>query len=329
MPDPEDSANSESKQGKSKSKSKGKSKRKPKAALVPRSAGSVAKHDPLQAYSNEVRRYDLLKPEEEYELAVRYTEKGDVEAARRLVTANLRLVVKIAHEYRKAYRNLLDLIQEGNIGLMHAVKKFDPYRGVKLSSYSAWWIRAYILKFILNNWRLVKIGTTQVQRKLFFNLRKEMDRLQAMGIDNPGPKLLAERLDVPEKEVTSMQRRLAASDMSLDSPISGDGEGGATRLDFVSDKADGPDQVVEDEEFSDLLREKLREFGKTLEGRDKEIFELRTVADEPKTLQEIGDMYGITRERARQIERRMMDRLKVYLRQELGDAVDVALGKTD
>ena len=301
---------------------------KAKRALVA-TKGSVAKHDPLQAYINEVRRYDLLKPEEEYELAVRYTEDGDVDAARRLVTANLRLVVKIAHEYRKAYRNLLDLIQEGNIGLMHAVKKFDPYRGVKLSSYSAWWIRAYILKFILNNWRLVKIGTTQVQRKLFFNLRKEMDKLQAMGVEHPGTKLLAERLDVPEREVTNMQRRLAASDMSLDTPVSADESGGATRLDFVPDQAVGPDQQVEDEQFSERLKEKLVQFGKTLEGRDKEIFELRTVADDPKTLQEIGDMYGITRERARQIERRMMDRLKVFLRDELGDAVDVALGRTE
>ena len=212
---------------------------------------------------------------------------------------------------------------------MHAVKKFDPYRGVKLSSYSAWWIRAYILKFILNNWRLVKIGTTQVQRKLFFNLRKEMDRLQAMGIDHPGTKLLAERLDVPEKEVTNMQRRLAASDMSLDTPISAEDSAGATRLDFVPDQTDGPDQQVEDDEFSDKLKQKLVEFGKTLEGRDKEIYELRTVADDPKTLQQIGDMYGITRERARQIERRMMDRLKKFLMEELGDAVDVALGRKD
>ena len=327
--DDENGASGEAKpRAKAKVKAKAEAKPKVKRALVS-TKGSVAKHDPLQAYINEVRRYDLLKPEEEHELAVRYTEDGDVEAARRLVTANLRLVVKIAHEYRKAYRNLLDLIQEGNIGLMHAVKKFDPYRGVKLSSYSAWWIRAYILKFILNNWRLVKIGTTQVQRKLFFNLRKEMDKLQSMGVEHPGTKLLAERLDVPEKEVTNMQRRLAASDMSLDTPISADESGGATRLDFVPDQAVGPDQQVEDEQFSERLKEKLVKFGKTLEGRDKEIFELRTVADDPKTLQEIGDMYDITRERARQIERRMMDRLKVYLREELGDAVDVALGKSD
>ena len=304
-----------------------KPKRKKKtAALAPTRGRAIATYDPLQAYINSIRRYPLISPDEEHRLAVKYGETGDVAAARALVTANLRLVVKIAHEYRKAYRNLLDLIQEGNIGLMHAVKKFDPYRGVKLSSYSAWWIRAYILKFILNNWRLVKIGTTQAQRKLFFNLRKEVDRLKALGIEHPGPKLLAERLDVTEDEVKTMQTRLYSSDLSLDAPLSKDDDGAATRLDFVPATSQGPDEEAEDKEFSVLLRQKVSRFGMTLEGRDKEIFELRTVAAEPQTLQQIGDRYGITRERARQIERRMMDRLRDYLRQELGDAVDVALG---
>lgn len=295
-------------------------------AITPASPRGLVRYDGLQAYINEARRYPLLSPEEEHDLAVRYLETGDIEAARRLVTANLRLVVKIAHEYRKAYRNLLDLVQEGNIGLMHAVKKFDPYRGVKLSSYAAWWIRAYILKFILNNWRMVKIGTTQAQRKIFFNLRKEVERLKAMGIDNPGPKLLAERLDVPEAEVRSMQNRLAGADVSLDAPVRSDDATATSRLDFVTDHEPGPDERAENLEFSQLLQQKLAEFGGTLQGREREIFELRTVANEPLTLQEVGDRYGITRERARQIERRMMDRLRDYLREELGDAVDVALG---
>jgi RNA polymerase sigma-32 factor len=294
-------------------------------ALVPAAARPLARYDPLQIYLNQARAYPLLSPDEEHRLAVRYLETGDLDAARKLVTSNLRLVVKIAHEYRKAYRNLLDLVQEGNVGLMHAVKKFDPYRGVRLSSYAAWWIRAYILKFILANWRLVKIGTTQAQRKLFFNLRKEMDRLEAMGIDDPAPKLLAERLAVPEAEVASMQRRLAGADLSLDAPVREQDSGSASRLDFVADGSAGPDRAVENREFSALLREKLEAFGATLAGRDREIFELRTMADEPLTLQEIGDKYGITRERARQIERRMMDRLRDFLREELGDAVDVAL----
>jgi RNA polymerase sigma-32 factor len=298
----------------------------PSTALIPRGQRSIALLDPLQAYFNEARRYPLLSREEEHELAVRYREEGDLEAARKLVTSNLRLVVKIAHEYRKAYRHLLDLIQEGNIGLMHAVKKFDPYRGVKLSSYAAWWIRAYILKFILNNWRMVKIGTTQSQRKLFFNLRKEVEKLRSMGIDSPEPKLLAERLDVPEHEVRTMQKRLAARDLSLDAPLRGE-EGSATHLDFVSDPGVTPDEEVADRQLGDLVRQKIRVFGHSLDGREREIFELRTIAEEPLTLQEIGDRYGITRERARQLERRMMDRLRDYLRQELGDAVDIHLGR--
>jgi RNA polymerase sigma-32 factor len=289
-------------------------------------ARSLVLFDPLQAYINSARQYPLLTPEQEHELAVQYAKTGDMVAARKLVTSNLRLVVKIAHEYRKAYQNLLDLVQEGNIGLMHAVKKFDPYRGVKLSSYAAWWIRAYILKFILANWRMVKIGTTQAQRKIFFNLRKEMDRLKALGVEDPEPKLLAERLDVPVEEVKSMQRRLAGADVSLDAPLQADESGGASRIDYVSDNAAGPDTQVEEQQFSGLLKQKLATFGETLTGRDREIFELRTIAEEPLTLQEIGDRYGITRERARQIERRMMDRLRDYLRQELGNAVDVALG---
>lgn len=290
---------------------------------------SLAVRDPLQAYINEARRYPLLSREEEHEIAVRYREEGDVDAARQLVTSNLRLVVKIAYEYRKAYRNLLDLVQEGNIGLMHAVKKFDPYRGVKLSSYAAWWIRAYILKFILNNWRLVKIGTTQNQRKLFFNLRKEMERLQQMGVDDPGPKLLAERLDVSEQEVRSMQERLAGGDVSLDAPLRAEDGSSTSRMDFVASADAGPDAQVADQQFSELVQQKIRAFGAKLVGRDREIFDLRTVAAEPLTLQEIGDRYGITRERARQVERRVMDRLRDYLRQELGDSVDVALGTSE
>src|SRR3954462_12582165 len=163
----------------------------------------------MAAYMTEVRQFPLLTPDEEKALATRLVEQGDTTAARKLIEANLRLVVKIAYEYRRAHRNLLDLVQEGNIGLIQAVGKFDPYRGVKLSSYAAFWIRAYILKFILNNWRLVKIGTTQAQRKLFFNLRKERERLEQLGFQ-PTTALLAEKLDVPEKEVIEMERRLAA-----------------------------------------------------------------------------------------------------------------------
>jgi RNA polymerase sigma-32 factor len=286
-------------------------------------SGSLARRDPLAAYMQETRRYPLLTPEEEKALATRLVEHGDSAAARRLVEANLRLVVKIAYEYRRAHRNLLDLVQEGNIGLIQAVSKFDPYRGVKLSSYAAFWIRAYILKFILNNWRLVKIGTTQAQRKLFFNLRKEREKLEQLGFQ-PSTALLAEKLDVTEKEVIEMERRLAAPEASLDAPMGGGGddEGTRTRLDYLPGD-DRPDHAVAQSEFSQLLKGKLEKFAQTLEGREQTIFRERWLTDEPLTLQEIGDRYNVSRERARQLEKRMLDRLKKYLESEMGTAVDI------
>ena len=172
---------------------------------------SLARFDAMQAYLREVQRHPLLTPEQTHELAVRFVKTQDPAAAAQLVTSNLRLVVKIAYEYRRAYKNIMDLVQEGNIGLMQAVKRYDPYRGVKLSSYAAWWIRAYILRFILNNWRLVKLGTTQAQRKLFFNLRKKRAELVAMGID-PTNAEIAKQLNVPESDVADMDVRLQASE---------------------------------------------------------------------------------------------------------------------
>jgi len=301
----------------------------PKAALTrPRERG-LARLDALQQYIDEIRRYNLLSREEEHELAVEYAKTGDVAAARKLITANLRLVVKIAHEYRRAHRNLLDLIQEGNVGLVQAVKKYDPYRGVKLSSYAAWWIRAYMLKFILNNWRLVKIGTTQAQRKLFFNLRKEKEKLEAMGFD-ASSKALAEALDVPEREVIEMEKRLGQGEMSLDAPLARDEDGGRSHLDMLESSGDTrPDVMAEGEEFRSILRNKLAEFEKTLKGREQTIFRERLLNDQPKTLQEIGEAYGISRERARQLEKRLTTKLKAYLQAELGDAVQVAMGLED
>jgi len=290
----------------------------------PRTGRSLARLDPLQLYIQDIRRYPLLSREDEHELAKKFVETGDVEAARRLVTSNLRLVVKIAHEYRRAHRNLLDLIQEGNVGLVQAVKKYDPYRGVKLSSYAAWWIRAYMLKFILNNWRLVKIGTTQAQRKLFFNLRKEREKLEQLGFA-PTSALLAEKLDVSEKDVIEMERRLAAPEASLDAPVGsgGDDDGVRTRLDFLPSEDDRPDRAVANNEFAQLLKSKLEAFAQTLEGREQTIFRERWLAEEPLTLQELGDRYNVSRERARQLEKRVLDRLKKYLEAEMGTAVDI------
>lgn len=289
-----------------------------------RESGALARRDPLSTYMAETRRYPLLSAEEEQELALRLVEHGDTQAARRLIEANLRLVVKIAYEYRRAHRNLLDLVQEGNIGLIQAVSKFDPYRGVKLSSYAAFWIRAYILKFILNNWRLVKIGTTQAQRKLFFNLRKERERLEQLGF-HPTSAMLAENLDVTETEVIEMERRLAAPEASLDAPVgSGDDDGGTrTRLDYLPSEDVRPDRTVADNEFAQLLRSKLDTFANSLSGREQTIFRERWLADEPLTLQELGDRYNVSRERARQLEKRILGRLKTYLEAELGNAVDI------
>jgi RNA polymerase sigma-32 factor len=291
---------------------------------VPAPRGSIARRDPMAVYMRETRRYPLLTPEEEHALATRLVEHGDNQAARKLIEANLRLVVKIAYEYRRAHKNLLDLVQEGNIGLIQAVAKFDPYRGVKLSSYAAFWIRAYILKFILNNWRLVKIGTTQAQRKLFFNLRKEREKLEQLGFQ-PTSALLAEKLDVAEREVVEMERRLAAPEASLDAPMgpAGDDDGSRTRLDYLPSEDIRPDRAVAQSEFSALIRGKLEAFAQTLEGREQTIFRERWLTEEPLTLQEIGDRYQVSRERARQLEKRMLDRLKKYLEAELGRSVAI------
>jgi RNA polymerase sigma-32 factor len=276
--------------------------------------------DPLAAYMRDVQRYPVLSAEEQHALAVRYATTGDVDAARQLVTSNLRLVVKIAYEYRRAYKNILDLVQEGNIGLMQAVRKFDPYRGVKLSSYAAWWIRAYILRFILNNWRLVKIGTTQAQRKLFFNLNKEKARLASMGIEAT-PELLAKNLSVSTDDVEMMGRRLAGGDVSLDAPVGQDETQGASRLDSLRSTTGRIDDVLADAEFGELLREKVHEFGATLTGKDAVIFRERLVAEEPKTLQQLGQEFGVSRERVRQLEQRIQQKLQRYLREQLGDDV--------
>lgn len=285
---------------------------------------SLARLDAMASYLREIQRHPLLTPEETKDLAVRFKETEDPQLAARLVTSNLRLVVKIAYEYRRAYKNIMDLVQEGNIGLMQAVKRYDPYRGVKLSSYAAWWIRAYILRFILNNWRLVKLGTTQAQRKLFFNLRKKRAELQAMGIDATHEEI-AKQLNVPESDVAEMDVRLAASEKSIDAPV-GDADGRAiAKVDMMPSAHDGPEALMADEELQALLKDKLAGFRKTIEGKDKEvaIFDERLVADDPLTLQQLGERFGISRERVRQLEQRLTMRLRDYLKREMGDATEV------
>jgi RNA polymerase sigma-32 factor len=286
--------------------------------------GGLVRYDPLRAYMAEVARHPLLSREEEHDLAVRYRETGDVDAAYRLVASNLRLVVKIAHEYRRTAFQLLDLIQEGNMGLMQAVKKYDPWKGVKLSSYAAWWIRAYIIRFVMENWRLVKLGTTQAQRKLFFNLGKEREKLLARGID-PTPRLLAHNLQVDEHEVEEMSARMGAEDLSLDAPAgSADDEARHSRLDRLADHAEvAADDRIGDEQLRRLFREKLDAFAVTItDERERYIFEHRLLPQEgatPLTLQEIGERFRLTRERARQIEAKLTGRLREYLRAEIPD----------
>ncbi len=292
---------------------------------APESTGSIARFDPMAAYLREVQRHPLMTAEQTHDIAFKFITSQDPALAAQLVTSNLRLVVKIAYEYRRAYKNIMDLVQEGNIGLMQAVKRYDPYRGVKLSSYAAWWIRAYILRFILNNWRLVKLGTTQAQRKLFFNLRKKKAELVAMGIE-PTDAEVAKRLNVPESDVAEMDVRLTSNEKSLDAPV-GDAEGRSiAKVDLVPSGWEGPEALMADGELQALLKDKLAQFRKTLSGKDKElaIFDERLVSDDPLTLQELGDRFGISRERVRQLEQRLTSKLRDYLRAEMGDAAAIS-----
>lgn len=272
---------------------------------------SLEKVSPLQLYLKEIAKYPLLDPEEEFELAKKQYDGDDVAAAHRLVTSNLRLVVKIANDFRQAQIQLLDLIQEGNYGLMQAVKKYNPYKGVKLSSYAAWWIRAYILKHIMDNKSQVKIGTTAAQRKLFYNLEKVRQKL-LREFDEVDSGMLAEALNVKEKDVIEMQKRLSSPDVSMEAPIGND-DSLSTRGDMIPDDVNSAEEILADKQLMGLFKEHVSEFQKTLKDRDLEIFEARLMSDSPETLQQIGDRYGISRERARQIEARIIQKLREYV----------------
>jgi RNA polymerase sigma-32 factor len=297
-----------------------------KAVFLPvvKTESLPARQDPLQRYFSEVSRYPILSLEEEEKAARHYIEHQDTKSAQALVLSNLRLVVKISLEYRSAYSNLLDLIQEGNMGLMRAVQKFDPDRGVRFASYAAWWVRAYILKYILDNYRMVKIGTTQAQKKLFFNLIKEKERMEREGFI-PTAKKLSERLDVKEREVQEMQMRMGSRDMELDAP-KGNFEG-AINMDFL---ASGADESAEDKAESDELKERLlsnlESFTSGLKEKEKKIFHDRLYTEIPKTLQEIADDYGITRERVRQIEERLVGKMRTFFKEK---GLDVSVKAPD
>ncbi|MFZ5786121.1 MAG: sigma-70 family RNA polymerase sigma factor [Acidobacteriota bacterium] len=272
----------------------------------------------LRTYVGAISGEALLDPDEETALARRWRQERDDDALRRLVSANLRLVVKIAFDHGRVGHNILDLIQEGNVGLLLAVMKFDPARGVKLSTYASWWIRAYMLRFTLNNARLVKLGTTQAQRKIYYNFRREQARLAAMGID-PSAEKVAERLGVQVRDVAQMDLRMGAPDLSLDAPAAdADGEDGRSLLERIPAPGAGPDEVLASLEKREALDETLRSFAETLHGRERSVFERRLWAEEPRTLKEIGDEFGVSRERVRQIETRVLRSLRRHLAETIG-----------
>ncbi|MCB9029452.1 MAG: RNA polymerase factor sigma-32 [Deltaproteobacteria bacterium] len=278
--------------------------------------GGVVPYDPLRAYLSEIRQHPRLSKEEEKALAIKYIKTGDLDAAYKLIVSNLYIVVAIARKYQKAARSVLDLIQEGNIGLMDAVKNFDPYREVRFPSYASWWVKAYIIRYIIANWRLVKIGTTQAQRKLFFNLEKEKERLEKEGFV-PTTKLLASNLNVKEKDVIEMQQRLSAPDMSVDAPVSEDST--ATMHSLLPDRAPNAEQLVAQQQINEKIQEALDSFKAVLDEKEVVVFEQRMLAENKATLQDLADQFSLSKERVRQIENKIKEKLKDYMRETLGD----------
>jgi len=281
------------------------------------SSGSLSTRDPLHLYLREIGKFPMLKPEEEQELARRVRDSGDEKAAFRLISSHLRLVVKIAMDFQRRWmQNVLDLIQEGNVGLMRAVTKFDPDKGIKFSYYAAYWIKAYILKYIMDNWRMVKIGTTQAQRKLFYNLNKERHRLQNLGFD-PSNSQLSEALNVTESDIVEMDQRLSGNDLSLDVSLGEDST--STRLDFLPALTPGIEEILAGDEISHQLEKHIQTIRPSLNEKELDLLDNRILSDSPVTLREIGAKYGITRERVRQIEARLLEKLKEHLSKRIED----------
>src|SRR4029077_109857 len=273
----------------------------------PSSAGSLA------MYLAEINRYPLLTVDEEQRLARLYAKVGDLDAAHKLVTSNLRFVVKVAYEYRSYGIKMADLIQEGNIGLMKADQKFDANKGIRLISYAVWWIRAFIQNYILKSWSLVKLGTTQAQRKLFFSLartRRELEKYNAGDGAIPVEEI-ARRLRVKPTEVREMEQRMGGRDLSLDAPMGEDGS--STHVDFVASSAVGQDEEVADKQEAGMINARVRVALTRLDPRERFIIEQRVMNERPMTLKELGEHFGFSRERARQLEIRAKDKLKAEL----------------
>jgi RNA polymerase sigma-32 factor len=282
-----------------------------------KSARALVEYDPLERYLAEIRHVPTLSREEEHELAVKYFEYKDKHAGYKLVLANLKLVVMAAREYQRNIQNILDLVQEGNIGLLEAVKQYDPYRGIRFPSYAIYWIRAYMLRYLINNLRLVKIGTTQAQRKLFFNLQKEKEKLEAEGF-SPEAALLAKRLNVRESDVLEMEQRLALPELSVDAPLrSNDSEEASDMHGILSDGSQDTESKVVESQFSDAIKKSVEQFKKSCDEKERAIIEKRLFTEEPETLQVIADEFGLSRERIRQIESRLKEELKRFLQEQL------------
>jgi len=297
--------------------------RKDDEQIVPEERDKVARLDPLRKYLLEVSHFEPLTADEEHRLAILYRDENNEQAAYRLVTSNLRLVVKIAFLYSRIYQNVMDLIQEGNIGLMEAVKRFDPYRGARLPTYATWWIKAYIIKFILDNFRIVRLGTTNERRKLLFNLRKEKEKLRLQGIE-PTASLVAARLNVKPEEVEAVEGTIEGSDLSLDTYVNDQED---TRyIDTLAATEELIDEKLARGELRRLFQQKLQEFARNLSERERVILEQRLIADEPKTLQEIADQFGVTREAIRLNEKALVERIRKHMETELKDVTRVEFG---
>lgn len=276
---------------------------------------SVSSTDPVTTYLAEIRKYGLLTREQEHELAVRYREHGDSKAAEMLVTSNLRFVVKVAAEYSRFGAKLIDLIQEGNVGLMHAVREYNPYKGVKLITYAVWWIRGYIQEYLMRQYSMVRIGTTQNQRKLFYRLQKEKNLLESMGRESSYA-LLSSRLGVSEDEVATMTKRLTGRDVSLSQPLD-NGESAATLLDFEESLEPDAERQIGDQEELTVLKDNLSILRPKLSEKETYLLDERILADDPLTLQEIGEHFGVTREAVRQLEVRLIGKIRAAVTESL------------
>lgn len=269
----------------------------------------------LHRYLAEISNYPVLSREEEYKLAMKYKDDGDLDAARKLVSSNLKFVVKVANEYKNYGFNTMDIIQEGNVGLMHAVKGFDPTKGYRIISYAVWWIRAYIQNYIIKSWSLVKVGTTQAQRKLFYKLRSTKNQME-IGEGNLSPedyKELADKLNVSDQAVIEMDQRMGSKDLSLDAEIAGDTD--LSHMDFLTDDDENQEDLITKAEEAKRVKSTMVDALKTLKDRERFIIENRILADKPLTLEKLGTKFKISRERVRQIENAALKKMKTILKE--------------